>query len=246
MATGQTKGSRMKSVYRTLTATLIITLTAFGSVSALFAKEDRPVAFIELIEHAPDSELQSFDYVYNKTQIDLRPGGQVILAYFDTCEVETITGGLVKIKTDGAKLSKGGTSVKHLRPCRTAKTVLSKAAKEAGASVKRVSPFQAEDWQEWALNTFSPLFKWPLTNKRKGPVEVKVYFADAIPRQLVWQASTSNPYLTYPHSAPALIIGMPYIVVVDYAKGKPAEAVFSIDPALELPEGPINRLVPLE
>ncbi len=236
----------MKSVYRILTVVFLGALLVSGTNSPLLAKDNRPTALIELIEGAPDSDLQNFDYVYNKTQIDLRPGGKAVLAYFDTCEVETFTGGLVKIKKDGAKPSKGGTSVKHSRPCRTAKVALSKAAKEAGASVKRVSPFRAENWQEWALNTFHPLFKWPTDNKRKGPVQVTVYFADADPMHLVWQTSTADTYLTYPEGAPALTIGMPYRVVVKYSKGKSSEAIFSIDPALELPSSPMNRLVPLE
>ncbi len=236
----------MKSVYRILAAAFTSVLIVSGAGGPLLAKDTRPVALIEQIENAPDSELRNFDYVYNKTQIDLRPGGQVVLAYFDTCEVETFTGGVVKVKKDGAKPSKGGTSAKQSRPCRTEKVALSKAAKEAGASVKRVSPFRAEDWREWALNTYQPLFKWPNDKKRKGPVEVTVYYADARPMQLIWQASATGAYLIYPEDAPALTIGMPYRVVADYAKGKSAEAIFSIDPALELPSGPLNRLVPLE
>jgi len=236
----------MKSSYRLLAVLFVGALVFYGTPTALLAKEKRPVALVEVIENAPDAGVQNFDYVYNKNQIDLRPGGKTVLAYFDTCEVETFTGGLVKVKKDGAQSSKGGTSVKQTRPCRTAKVTLSQAAKEAGVSVKRISPFNTKDWREWALNNFQPLFKWPLDKKRKGPVDVKVYYADADPIQLIWQASTSDTYLSYPADGPALVTGMPYRVVVDYAKGKSVEAIFSIDPALELPPGPLNRLVPLE
>ena len=44
--------------------------------------EERPVALVELITGAPDAVVQAFDYVYKNDKIDLRPGGELRLAYF--------------------------------------------------------------------------------------------------------------------------------------------------------------------
>ncbi len=222
-----------------------VSVLASGS-SLLWAKGKKPIALIESIIDAPASPFQAFDYVYNKNKIDLRPSGTVILSYFDTCVVETFTGGIVKIKKDGGHADKGGTSTQQVRPCRTARLALSKAAKEAGVSVKRVSPYDVEEWREWALNTDQPIFKWVYDKKIKGPAQLTIYYLEADPIQPVWQAQTEASHLTYPATAPALIPGMPYQAVVTFAKGKPAKAVFSVDPGLELPETPANRLVPLD
>ena len=215
-------------------------------VNTALADSKRPVALIEELENAPDAELLAFDYAYKGDKIDLRPSGRAVLAYFDSCEVETVTGGLIKIGKDDADISKGGSSSKYMRDCRTAQVELDDEAKEAGAAVKRASPFDSEVWKEVALNMRTPMFKWPYEKKAKGEVTLQIFYADAPQEQLIWQTVTDKNYVTYPADAPAFVTGKPYRVVASYPKKYAYSAVFSYDPGLQMNASPINRLVPLE
>ena len=207
---------------------------------------DEPVALIEDLQNAPDAEVQPFDYAYKGDKIDLRPDGQMVLAYFGSCAVETITGGKVKMRDDNAKLSDGAVSSISTRPCRTAELALDEDARELGAAVKRASPYEADIWDEVALNTTTPWFKWPYEKKAKGEVTLSVYDADAPEEILIWQTVATDDYVAYPTDAPVLVEGRPYRVVASYPKKYSFSAVFSIDPALEMPESPLNSLVPLD
>lgn len=206
---------------------------------------DEPVALIEELQDAPDAEVQAFDYAYKGDKIDLRPGGRMVLAYFGSCEVETITGGKVKMRKDEAKLSDGATSSKSLRSCRTSQLALDDETRELGAAVKRASPYEDDVWQEVALNTSTPWFKWPYEKKAKGEVTLSIYDADAPEEILIWQTVATDDYVAYPLDGPVLVEGKPYRVVASYPKKYSYSAVFSIDPALELPGSPLNSLVPL-
>ena len=75
-----------------------------------WAADDRPLALVEHVDAAPDGGVQAFDYVYENDKIDLRPNGTLTIAYFDRCVVETITGGVVRMKDDGVKVTKKGVS----------------------------------------------------------------------------------------------------------------------------------------
>ena len=212
---------------------------------ALAQAEDRPVALVEHIQAGPDAVLQAFDYVYKNDKIDLRPNGELKLAYFDSCQTETITGGTVKLKKDGAKVSKGGVSTKSLRPCQTAALALSADAREAGASVKRVTPFPEDEWREVSIVTAHPRFIWPKNDDGQNDATISIYFLDSNPATLVWQGVSNAQNVVYPNDAPALQIGMPYEAVVSYDGEAQTAVVFSIDPSLELPDSPLTNAVPL-
>jgi len=229
-------------------AWLFCVLICVTWISIALAKSDRPVALIEKITNAPKSDLQDFDYAFEGDKIDLRPIGQIVLSYFDSCMVETVTGGQVKIKQDGAKVTKGGTSNIHQRICRSANVALDDDAKEAGVSVKRVSPFPADEWQEYALPSPHPIFKWqpPKNAKDTDVTTIKIFYMDANPSRFLWQGTTQGSYLAYPDDAPAFDTGMPYRAVAELVNGDTVSGVFSIDPNLEIPDDLMNRLVALD
>jgi len=210
---------------------------------ALYA-EDRPLALVEHVSTAPEAQLSEFDYVYRNEKIDLRPNGEIRLAYFDKCLVETITGGTVKLKDGGAKVSNGGVSKISSRPCHTAALAIDKDAREAGVSVKRISPFPEDAWRELSVAVSTPRFIWPAP-KTGGLATVMVRYLDAKPPEVVWTGQTRDHYLAYPDDAPPLKIGMPYEVSVTYDSKPEASGVFSFDPGLELPESPLATAIPL-
>ena len=221
----------------------------FASAASIMASaamaDDRPLALVEHVTGAPEAGLVAFDYVYENDKIDLRPGGELSLAYFDRCEVETFSGGVLKLKTDKVKISKGGVSTTKVRPCQTAALMLSEEAREAGVAVKRVTPFPEEEWREISIATAKPTFVWPAQDDQNAPALVTLHLLEAEPVTLVWQGSANANHLAYPDDAPALMPGLPYKVTVSYDGEALTSIVFSIDPGLELPEGPLTTAVPL-
>ena len=215
-----------------------------AAISGGASAQDRPLALVEHV-NAPEAAIQPFDYVYPDDKIDLRPGGELRLAYFDKCVVETFSGGVLKLKDDEIKITKGGTSQKLPRPCQTAALSVSADAREAGVSVKRVSPFSEEEWREISVAVTTPRFIWPRDEKAKTGAAVSIYLLEAEPAQLVWQGDVDGNYLTYPEDAPDLLPGLPYRVVVSYGAKRQTSAVFSIDPGLELPDSLLTTAVPL-
>lgn len=218
---------------------------AASMVAAAAMADDRPLALVEHIADAPDAEVEAYDYVYDGDRIDLRPDGEMVLAYFDNCEVETFSGGMVRVREGGAKISRGGGSSTENRPCQTAALALSEAAREAGAAVKRVTPFPADEWREVTIAADRPNFIWPKTRRGDGEATVSIYYLDAAPEELVWRGTAASHYMSYPDDAPALTPGMPYRAVVSYKDKAAASAVFSIDPHLQLPVGVLTSAVPL-
>ena len=222
----------------------LIFIGIFSGVAAEVVAQDRPLALVEYVD-APEAEVVEFDYVYENDKFDLRPDGELQLAYFDRCAVETFTGGVVKLKEDEAKISKGGESQIEAHPCQTASLVLSEEAREAGVSVKRVSPFPEDEWKEFSVAVAAPRFVWPKNKKAKTNALVSVYLLEAEPAELVWQGEADASFIVYPEEAPALEPGLPYEAVVTYGGKKATSVVFSIDPGLELPDSPLTTTVPL-
>jgi hypothetical protein len=228
--------------------TLILMLA--GSLSPSFltdaaAGEDRPLALVEQVTAAAQTGLAAFDYVYENDKIDLRPDGKLSLAYFDRCEIETFTGGVLKLKADRTKISKGGVSTKQVRPCQTSALRLSQGAREAGVAVKRVSPFPKDEWREVSIAIANPTFIWPARKNQTGTATVNVLLLEADPVKNIWQGSTDNNYVKYPDTAPPLMPGLPYKVIITYQEGEETSTVFSFDPGLELPDGILTTAVPL-
>ena len=92
-----------------------------------------------------------------------------------------------------------------------------------------------------------PVFTWPAaTGENAGTIyRVTVIALDQKPPQIVWAADARGRHLAYAPGAPALAAGMPYAVQVAAPGGTPAEAVFSIDPGLDIADTPANRVVPV-
>lgn len=217
---------------------LMLALTS----SLAAAGDDRPVAMVDEVRDAPEAGVQKFQYVYVGDKIDLRDNGVLTLAYFDSCEVVTFTGGVVKLKKEGTAISKGGAAEKTVQPCETAALAANEQASEAGAAVKRISPFMGEQWREIATPSEHPVFIWP--PGEDGDYTISIYYLDAAPVELVWQAPFHNG-LEYPADAPALQPGLPYKAVITNKGKEKISAVFSIDPGLELPDGPLTSAIPL-
>lgn len=234
------------ALIRRMLAAAAATLLAMGTAAAA---DDRPVALVELVADAPAAAVFDFDYLYDGDKIDLRPDGQMIIAYFDNCIVETFNRGVVRIRENGARVSDGGQSTQTMRPCQTAALALNTEATEAGVAVKRVDKLgnllPEEAIKEITIAMDRPRFVWPRERTRGEPVKVTLNYLDAETKTLVWEAETAGAQIAYPADAPALERGMPYEVVVSFSRGSNLKTVFSIDPGLELPASPVANVIPL-
>ncbi len=230
-------------------------LLALGAAAATLAMgkasaaEARPLAMIELIMDAPAASVFDFDYLYAGDTVDLRPNGQMTVAYFDNCIVERFRGGVIRIRKDGAEVSNGAQSAPEMRACQTAALAIDTEATEAGVSVKRVDKLKSllppEALKEVTVAAARPRFTWPRSRTHGKPVHVTVNLLEASPKTLVWQSDVEGAQVAYPADAPALIRGLPYEIVVSFDRGADLVAVFSIDPDLALPVSPLTSVIPL-
>jgi hypothetical protein len=226
--------------------TMAAAIAVFWAGLGVPALADRPVALIESLSNAPEAEAQSFDYLYDNDKVDLRPGGTMTVSYFSNCIAETFTGGVAKFdEDDGGSATKGGSSTQATRNCRTTQVAMTEEMAEAGAAVKRLTPFEESDWQEWTVRT-APIFKWEQPKRADGPTTVRVEFMDAPAPSMVWEGTTTGSYLAFPEGGPVLQVGEPYRVVAHFSNGDEADGIFSVDPALEVDNTTQNRLVPLD
>lgn len=205
-----------------------------------------PPALLESIADAPGAGVEAFDYLDAGQTIQLGQRGKATISYFANCRVEKITGGTVTIGAAQSAVA-GGQVAASTMACKGAKPVVVASAREAGAGVNRVTPFPADRWSEWTVKTDRPVFKWtaaagvaPQTTYR-----VTVIALDQRPPQIVWSGDAKARYLAYAPTAPRLTPGLPYAVKVEAPGGQPIEAVFSIDPNLEIADTPANRVVPV-
>ena len=126
--------------------------------------------------------------------------------------------------------------------CEGETAIVTADASEAGGAVKRVTPFKAEEWREVTIKGARPVFKWK-PGRRGATVDILIANLDAEPIRIVWQGRTAKSYLAYPPSAPALSVGLPYLVQINAADGKTMGTVFSIDPWLGIADNAANRVV---
>lgn len=228
--------------------TIGIAATVMAGGVALAADPPRPVGLVESIANAPAAKVQRFDYLYAGSEIDLRPSGAVTIAWFDSCVVETVTGGQVRLDKARARVSSGGKATQTTRACPTSALKLAPSRSEAGVAVKRVTPFEEGRWSEITVATARPTFLWPAAPQARGaaPAEqaatVVVSFLDARPKQEVWRGDASTVRLEYPADAPALIPGAPYEVLVQRTG---LRAVFSVDPGAAFDNQFLAQVVPL-
>lgn len=242
---------RLRSIYcacvAVLSAGVTFALPGMGG-SAAFA-DDRPIGLVEYISDAPSADVYGFDYVFPDQDVDLRPNGTMIVAFFDQCIIGAFEAGVVKFRDDGAKTTKGGTLKTRERPCQTAALAMSGAISAAGVSVKRQdkadSLLSEAAIKEITINVERPVFVWPRALTRGEPVRIEVYALEAVQPELLWTGDAVGNHIDYPVDAPALAVGYPYEVRAVFSRGDAVTAIFSIDPAFDIPLSPIARMVPL-
>jgi hypothetical protein len=213
-------------------------LQAVGGTEAVAQQPQggNPAALVEDVKAAGTAGIEFMDFVYPGQSIPLGAQGQLVLGYFSSCRVETIRGGTVTIGTAESRVSGGQVRATN-RPCDPKRFAATTQTAEAGAAVKRVTPFDARQWAETSLKSDRPVFRW----RDKGQATVRVMETGQPTPQLVWTANGSKGYVEYP-GRPALRAGVLYVVEVTGA-GSTKRAAFSIDPDLEIGDGLLNRTV---
>lgn len=197
----------------------------------------QPAAMVEEVKNAPAAGVEFTDYLFPGQTVQLGQRGELRLSYLASCRSETIRGGNVTIG-DRQSVVSGGRIQGTEKPCDTKRFAASTQTAEAGAGVKRLSPFDSKDWAEVSLASGKPIFRW----EPKGNATIRVLNFET--KQVVWSGSAVKNYLEYPATAPALQPGMPYVAEVIIAGGK-HYAKFSVDPDLEIADTVTNRTVPL-
>ncbi|MBT3332279.1 MAG: hypothetical protein HOK21_02300 [Rhodospirillaceae bacterium] len=208
-----------------------------GGSSVLAA--EGAVAVVEAVENAPDAGVGFLDYVYKGQSISLGQG-MIVLSYFDSCLKETVRSGELTVGEGSSEISGGEVSVEKM-PCQGQRLLVTEATGEAGVTVTRIKEQNAGEWAEWTVKSATPIFKW----KSNGADEIKLYDMDTEPPQLVWSGRGAVGTSTYPDTAPALEIGLPYEVRVSLADGGQIKALFSIDPDMDGPDSAVSRMVPV-
>ena len=199
------------------------------------------VAVVEAV--TPRAPVREMDYVFAKQTIALGPSGKLTLSYLSGCRTETITGGTVTVALGGSSVA-GGRSQEKITPgCRAAHPVILASASEAGATVNRVTPFTAANWDERALKSAQPVFKW---DAALGVSSMQVRDMDQEGSPVVWQAPIAGQeWVAYPPKSAPLAPGAPYKAEAMAGGVVVASALFSIDPGLDVADNLANRVVPL-
>ncbi|MBM3524432.1 MAG: hypothetical protein FJX57_15890 [Alphaproteobacteria bacterium] len=193
-----------------------------------------PTAMVESIADAQATGLDDFDYLDAGQTFALGAQGRATIAYFESCRVEQIRGGTVTVGTTESRVSGGQLNARTMA-CKGSRPILVAAAREAGGGVNRAFP--PDRWAETSVKNARPIFKWP-TSAGTGPHRIVVSQLERNPGQVVWTGSARGSYVTY--AGPALTPGLPYLVRVEGGAG---EAVFSIDPNLDIADTPVSRVV---
>lgn len=198
---------------------------------------------VAVVETAtPGAPVQAMDYVFAKQTIALGPKGRLSMSYLSGCRMETIQGGTITVALTGSKVA-GGKLAERVTPgCRAATPVVLASASEAGATVNRVTPFTGQNWDERALKSSTPVFKW---DKALGAVTLRVKDMDKDGEPVIWQTPVARDWAAYPPTGAKLAAGMPYKAEVLAGDKVVAAALFSFDPALDVADSVANRVVPL-
>ncbi len=198
---------------------------------------------VAVVETAtPGAPVQAMDYVFARQTISLGPKGRLSMSYLSGCRMETIQGGTVTVALAGSKVA-GGKLTERVTPgCRAATPVVLASASEAGATVNRVTPFTGQNWDERALKSPAPVFKW---DRAAGATALRVRDMDKDGQPIVWQATVTTDWVGYPPTGAKLAPGMPYKAEALAGDRVVAAALFSFDPALDVADSVANRVVPL-
>ncbi len=198
---------------------------------------------VAVVEQATaGAPVQVMDYVFAKQTFKIPPKGRVMLSYLTGCLTETFNGGTVTVGLKGSTVA-GGTKADANRPgCKAPTPVVLASASEAGATVNRITPFTGANWNERAVRSGLPVFKW---EKAAGATAVRIKDMDKPGEPVVWQAAVAKDWIAYPANAAKLAPGMPYKAEAVSGDTVVAAALFSIDPALDVNDTMASRLVPL-
>lgn len=207
------------------------------AVAPASAQSESAAALVEDIENAPDAGVSFLDYVYPGQVIELGAAGTIVLSYFVSCRIETVTGGRLEVTREASIVSGGRLSQKSA-PCQYDQAMITAATGEAGAGVTRIPDDAIFD--EWTVKATRPIFKW----SRAGDATVVVFDLDADPDTPVWTARVTGSHIDYPADAPPLEVGPPYQVRVTIG-GETLSADFSINPDLGGPDTVASRVVPV-
>ncbi len=199
---------------------------------------------VAVIESAtPGAPVRSMDYVFAKQTIALGPKGAITMSYLSGCLTETIQGGTVTVALRGSTVAGGKRIDKATPGCRSANPIVLASASEAGATVNRITPFTGATWDERALKSGQPVFKW---DKASGASTLRVKDMDKPGEPVLWQAAAGDKdWIAYPAAAGRLTPGAPYKAEALAGDKVVAAALFSIDPALDVADSLANRVVPL-
>lgn len=192
---------------------------------------------------AGTTAVRPMDYVFAKQTIGLGAAGKITMSYLSGCLTETIQGGTVTVALGGSKVAGGKVLPKTTPGCKAAKPVVLASASEAGATVNRITPFSDGNWNERALKTGQPVFKW---DQALGAVTIRVKDMDKEGEPVVWEATPTADWIAYPVKGGArLAPGEPFKAEAVSGGKVVASALFSVDPAIDVPDTMANRLVPL-
>ena len=187
--------------------------------------------------------VRPMDYLFAKQTVSLGPKGRMTMSYLSGCLTETVQGGVVTISATGSHVAGGKLAPRSTPGCRAARPIILASASEAGATVNRITPFTGGSWDERALKTPDPVFKW---DQALGVASVRVKNLDSPGDPVVWQAPVTGDFRVYPaKTAPRLTPGAPFKAEALAGERVVASAVFSIDPALDEADNLANRIVPL-
>lgn len=197
-----------------------------------------PAAMLEAIAEAQTGGLDAFDYLDAGQTIALGARGRATIAYFESCRVEQIRGGNITVGSAASDVAGGQVSARTIA-CKGTKPVVVAEAREAGGGVSRAFP--PDRWAEWTIKVGRPIFKWS-GGAAAGAHRVTVSELERNPGRVVWTGTASGSHVAYPAGAPALTPGLPYLVKVEGSAGA-GEAVFSVDPNLDIADTPSARVV---
>ena len=121
----QSMKSPVRAVWGLITATtLLLAAPAFAGA---------PVAIIEDVK-APSTKLQAMDYLEQGQSFALNPGETVTISYFNSCSVEKIDGGKVRIGLNKSAVTGGKMDSENV-PCGGGGIVLTERQSDQAAGI---------------------------------------------------------------------------------------------------------------
>ncbi|THD58420.1 hypothetical protein [Phenylobacterium sp.] len=199
---------------------------------------------VAVVEAAtPKASVREMDYVFAKQNFTVGPKGSVTLSYLSGCLTEVIQGGTVTVAATGSHVVGGKLLPRPTPGCKAPHPIILASASEAGATVNRITPFTGVVWDERALKSGPPVFKW---DKALGAVTLRVKDLEKSGDPVIWQAATDRDWIAYPvKGVPPLAPGEPFKAEAVAGDKVVASAIFSISPDLDEADNLANRVVPL-